>query len=106
MKFQFIKCWQVCEKQEPVITVVASEGAKAMCKQYGLLAKELLVPFRHLRGINIPVRTTGDNSNRIDEILLRFLDPAEMSPLSMPEAEERVKVVTNELERGSKEESI
>lgn len=87
----------LCKKQEPVITVVASESARAMCKQYGLLAKELLMPFRHLRGINIPVRTTGESSNRIDQISLRFLDPAEMLPLSTSEAEERVKVVTSEV---------
>ena len=55
------------------------------------------MPFRHLRGINIPVRTTGESSNRIDQISLRFLDPAEMLPLSTSEAEERVKVVTSEV---------
>ncbi|KAK9833051.1 hypothetical protein WJX74_005623 [Apatococcus lobatus] len=66
---------QTLEAISPVVMVVASPEAEAICQsQNGLTVTDLLRPYGFFHHLSVPVRTVGEHSYRIKELRLRFYE--------------------------------
>eukprot|EP00270_Netrium_digitus_P001975 TRINITY_DN12221_c0_g1_i1.p1 TRINITY_DN12221_c0_g1~~TRINITY_DN12221_c0_g1_i1.p1 ORF type:complete len:104 (+),score=6.27 TRINITY_DN12221_c0_g1_i1:59-370(+) len=67
----------------PVVMVLSDPEAETTCRRSGLSFADMLRPFCDLRNINVPVRTAGEHSYRLQDFRVRILHTSDIRQPSL-----------------------
>lgn len=74
----------------PVLFVLSTPAVQKTCEKNGLTLEAILRPHASLRGINVPLRTAGDQPYRLQDFRLRVFSVAEVGQPPVEAAEEHL----------------
>ncbi|KAK3240229.1 hypothetical protein CYMTET_49920 [Cymbomonas tetramitiformis] len=80
----------------PVVQVIPTTDAEAICLKNGLTFAETLRPFCNLRNLNVPIRTAGEHAYRLQDFKIRILNAKNIEQHAVEVAEEQLTQIVSQ----------